>query len=54
MNGIVAVMAYINPGTGSLVWQCLLVGMAGAWVSVGTCVRWIKGRVSRRKSPKSS
>lgn len=48
MSGLAAAMAYINPGTGSLFWQFLLVGLAGAWVSFRTCAQWLRGRVSRK------
>ena len=52
MSDMFALMAYINPGTGSLFWQILLVGIAGATVSVRTWSQWIKDRFSRRKSTK--
>ena len=54
MRDIFSLMAYINPGTGSLFWQFLLVGIAGATVSVRTWSQWLRGRVSRRKSSTSS
>lgn len=54
MNGLTAALAYINPGTGSLFWQFLLVGIAGAWASFRTCSQWIKGRASRKGSEKKS
>lgn len=46
----VVFMAYINPGTGSLFLQFLLVCVAGAWVTFRTSWRWIKERFIRKKS----
>ena len=50
MGEIVTAIAYINPGTGSLFWQLILVGIAGAWVTLRTCSHWLKGRFSRKNS----
>lgn len=43
-------IAYINPGTGSLFLQFLLVSLAGVWVAFQNFGRWIKGRVIRKRS----
>ena len=50
MIEIVVCMAYINPGTGSLFLQLLLIGMAGAWATLWNSRRWIKERFNRKHS----
>ncbi len=47
-----ALLAYVNPGTGSLVLQFLLVGMAGLWVTFRRSWQWMKARWLRDPSPK--
>lgn len=54
MIGVLALMAYINPGTGSLFLQVLLIGVAGAWVTFRSWGRWIKDRVRPKPSAKPS
>jgi hypothetical protein len=54
MNDMMAVLAYINPGTGSLLWQFLLVGFAGVLVNFRTCSQWIRERLTRKTSPHPS
>ena len=51
---IVALMAYINPGTGSLFLQFLLVGVAGGWVAFKTSSGRIKALFTRKKSTRQS
>lgn len=49
MIKIVVLMAYINPGTGSLFLQFLLISLSGAWATLWTSRRWIKEHFIRKK-----
>ncbi|MBI4354272.1 MAG: hypothetical protein HY595_03445 [Candidatus Omnitrophica bacterium] len=47
-------VAYINPGTGSLLLQFLLVGVAGVFVTFRNSKAWFTERFSRKKNPPRS
>ena len=52
MDGVVietgTLIAYINPGTGSLFLQLLLVSVAGGWVAFRTLLRRIRERLPHK------
>ena len=54
MIDVVTLIAYLNPGTGSLVLQFLLVGIAGAWITCRTYGHKITKRFVRKKSTRLS
>jgi hypothetical protein len=47
------VLAYIDPGAGSVALQLLLAGLTGVAVVARTVVRRIRERIQKRRAPKA-
>lgn len=45
-----AALAYMNPGTGSMILQMILVGIAGGYVIMKNAWQTIRALVARRRS----